>query len=106
MMLLSISGLILLVLALLHIRRGRKFTHPEMNNRPLLSKWLVRLIWLGSVALFQILELQRYLGGQSYRPFFGLYAALIFATVVWFAVRGYADVRRQRQSLPRTQIRS
>jgi ABC-type transport system involved in cytochrome c biogenesis permease subunit len=89
---------IFLVLVFLHIMRRRKSTRPEIDGTPLLPKWLVRLIWLGSIAFFQIFEFQRYLGGQSYRPFFGLYAAVIFAAVVWFAVRGFADLARQRQA--------
>jgi hypothetical protein len=92
MRLLLILISIFLVLVFLHIKRGRKSTQSEIDSTPLVPKWLVRLIWLGSIVLFQSLEFQRYLGGQSYRPFFGLYAALIFAAVV------FADLARPRQS--------
>jgi hypothetical protein len=98
--------LFFLVFAFMHIKRDRKSTHSEIDSTPLLPKWLVQTIWLGSIALFQILEFQRYLGGQSYRPFFGLYAALIFAAVVWFAARGFADLARQRQSRLRSRSTS
>lgn len=56
-------------------------------------KWFVRFIWLGSIAFFQALELERYLEGLTYRPFFGLYASLLFAAVVWFS----AKIIRQRR---------
>jgi hypothetical protein len=90
--------LIFLILAFLRIKSGWKSRRSEIDNEPLLPKWLVRLIWLGSIAFFQALEFQRYLGGLSYRPFFALFAAVICAAVVWFAVRGHADLSRQRQS--------
>jgi hypothetical protein len=82
--------LIFLSLAFLRIKSGWKSTRSEIDNEPLLPKWLVRLIWLGSIAFFQAIEFQRYLGGLSYRPFFALFTAVICAAVVWFAV----EVRR------------
>lgn len=102
----------LLVLALLvatallrcAYRRNDPEAQFDLDSEPLLSKWLVRLIWLGSITFFQALEFHRYLIGQSYRPFFGLFAAVICAAVVWFGVRGYADVNRQRRSRFRPQI--
>jgi hypothetical protein len=69
----------------------------EIYSYPLVSKWQVRLIWLGSIAFFQALEFHRYLVGQSYRPFFALYTAVICAALVWFLVRVCADFSRQRQ---------
>jgi hypothetical protein len=98
--------LIFLILAFLRIKSGWKSARSEIDNEPLLPKWLVRLIWLGSIAFFQALEFQRYLGGLSYRPFFALIAAVICAAVIWFAVRGQADLSRQRQSRLRPQSRS
>jgi len=55
--------------------------------KPILWKWLVRLIWLGSIGFFQVVELHRYFIGQTYRPFFGLYAGALFALVVWFSLQ-------------------
>jgi hypothetical protein len=72
--------------------------------QPILWKWLVRLIWVGSIVFFQIVELHRYLNGQTYRPFFGLYAAVLFALVAWFTVHAIASVSRRRQA--RRQSRS
>jgi hypothetical protein len=89
---------IFLILAVLRIRSGWKSDRSEIDSEPLLPKWLVRLIWLGSIVFFQALEFQRYLGGLSYRPFFALYAAVIFAALAWFALRAQADISRQRQS--------
>jgi hypothetical protein len=86
-------------LVALFVKRRWKSNRFEIDdNQPLLPKWLLLLIWIGSIAAFQGLELHRYLSGLSYRPFFGLYAGLIFAAVVWFALRGVADVSRQRQT--------
>jgi hypothetical protein len=51
--------------------------------KPILWKWLVRVIWIGSIAFFQIVELVRYFNGETYRPFFGLYAAILVANVLW-----------------------
>jgi len=85
-------------------RRNDPEAQLDLGSGPLLSKWLVRLIWLGSIAFFQALEFHRYLIGQSYRPFFALYAAVIFAAVVWFAVRMQADLDRHRRRRLRPQI--
>jgi hypothetical protein len=90
--------LIFVFLVALFVKRRWTSNRLEIDNTPLLPKWLVLLIWLGSIAAFQALEFHRYLGGLSYRPFFGFYAGLIFAAVVWFALRAAADVSRQRQS--------
>jgi hypothetical protein len=40
---------------------GRIWKEGDLD--PLIWKWFVRSIWLGSVAFFQALELQRYLEG-------------------------------------------
>jgi hypothetical protein len=72
--------------------------------QPILWKWLVRLIWLGSIGFFQAVELQRYSSGLTYRPFFGLYAGVLFALVAWFAVHSAANVGRKRRA--RRQSRS
>jgi hypothetical protein len=93
---------IFLILAFLRIKSGWKSTGSENDSEPLLPKWLVRLIWFGSIAFFQALEFQRYLDGRSYRPFFGLYAAVIFAAVAWFAARAQADVSRRQRFRPGT----
>src|SRR3569833_4550438 len=50
-----------------------------------------RLIWIGSIVFFQIVELVRYFNGQTYRPFFGLYAAILFALVLWCSPFWQAD---------------
>ena len=65
---------------------------------PILWKWFVRLIWLVSFTVFQALELQRYLEGLSYRPFFGLYAGVLCAAVVWLLVNLLANVSRRHRS--------
>jgi uncharacterized membrane protein YfcA len=65
---------------------------------PILWKWLVRLLWLGSIGLFQGVELHRYLSGQTYRPFFALYAGVLCALVAWFAVSAAAGVSRRRRA--------
>ena len=59
---------------------------------PIVWKWFVRLLWLGSIVSFQVLELHRYHEGLSYRPFFGLYAGVLFAFVAWLIARLYANV--------------
>jgi hypothetical protein len=69
----------------------------EADRKPVLRKWLVRVIWLGSIAFFQALEFQRYLDGRPYRPFFALYTGVICAAVVWFATKAYADMAASRQ---------
>jgi hypothetical protein len=95
---------VLLLVATILVRREYRRNDPEaqldLESEPVLSKWLVRSIWLGSIIFFQALEFHRYLTGQSYRPFFGLYAAVIFAAVVWFGVRAWADVGRHRRRSP------
>ncbi|MFT5553882.1 MAG: hypothetical protein ACI9P3_003301 [Bradyrhizobium sp.] len=58
--------------------------HWSADLAPIMWKWLVRLIWFGSIAFFQFAEIARYLSGNTYRPFFGLYAGLLFALVIWF----------------------
>ena len=70
---------------------------------PIAWKWLVRLIWLFSIVIFQIFELHRYRQGETYRPFFGLYAATIFALVIWFAASAVRDARQRIKA--RRQIR-
>jgi hypothetical protein len=41
-----------------------------------------------------VLELIRYLNGQTYRPFFALYAAALFALVAWFAAKAALAISR------------
>jgi hypothetical protein len=67
---------------------------PFSDLQPIFWKWLLRLIWVGSIVFFQIVEFNRYLSGQSYRPFFGLYAAVLLALVLWFVVSLLARTRR------------
>jgi hypothetical protein len=71
---------------------------PLSDPSPILWKWLVRLIWLGSIGLFQILELNRYSSGQTYRPFFGLFAGVLCALVVWFAANTWRNLSQKRQA--------
>jgi hypothetical protein len=59
-------------------------------------KWLVRLIWFGSISFFQFAELDRYLNGKTYRPFFGLYAGVLFALVTWLIAHAIRDGRQRR----------
>ena len=96
---------IILILTILAALREWKSARSEIDSERLLPKWLVRLIWLGSMAFFQALEFQRYLAGQSYRPFFGLYTAALCATLVWFVARVQAGVSRRQQSRLRHQSR-
>jgi hypothetical protein len=70
------------------LRRFRK----ESDLDPILWKWFVRSIWLGSIIFFQALEIQRYHEGLTYRPFFGLYAGVLFAFVIWFAARAFGSI--------------
>jgi hypothetical protein len=56
---------------------------------------LVASIWLVSIVSFQALELHRYFEGLSYRPFFGLYAGVLFAAVTWFSVKLFAGIGRR-----------
>ena len=65
---------------------------------PILWKWLIRLIWVGSILFFQGLELQRYFSGQTCRPFFGLYTAVLVALLLWFVAVLLRDVGRRRPS--------
>ncbi len=69
----------------------------ETDLKPVLAKWLARLIWLGSIGFFQALELQRYLNGLPYRPFFALYAGVICGAVVWFGMKAKTDMAAARQ---------
>jgi hypothetical protein len=64
---------------------------------PIAWKWLVRLIWLGSVATFETLELLRYWSGNTYRPFFALFAAAIFASLIWLLACAFRDKRQWRE---------
>jgi hypothetical protein len=70
------------------LRRFRK----ETDLDPIIWKWFVRSIWLGSIIFFQALEIQRYHEGLVYRPFFGLFSGLLFALVTWFAVITFRNV--------------
>jgi len=54
--------------------------------QPILWKWLLRLIWVGSFSFVQIVEFNRYLSGQSYRLFFSLFAGVLLALVLSFVV--------------------
>ena len=56
---------------------------------PIAWKWLVRLIWLSCIIFFQALEIVRYWNGETYRPFFGLYTAVICALVIWYAAHAF-----------------
>lgn len=67
---------------------------------PILWKWLIRLIWVSSIIFVQIVEFNRYLSGQTYRPFFSLYAGILLALVLWFVVSLLAA--RKRRSRPAT----
>ena len=71
---------------------------PKIGDHRWLPKAVSRLIWLGSIALFQILEFLRYLNGLSYRPFFGLFAAVIAAALLWFIAICLVSMSRHRQS--------
>jgi hypothetical protein len=66
-------------------------------------KWLVRLIWLGSIAAFETLEVIRYRSGETYRPVFALFAAAMCAFAIWIVARGLRDRRQKR--LARRQAR-
>jgi hypothetical protein len=54
--------------------------------QPILWKWLIRLVWVGSFGFVQIVEFNRYLSGQSYRLFFSLFAGALLALVLSFCV--------------------
>jgi hypothetical protein len=61
-------------------------------------KWLVRLIWLGSIAAFETLEVLRYRSGEAYRPVFALFVAAMCAFSIWIVARGFRDRRQRRQA--------
>jgi hypothetical protein len=63
--------------------------------QPILWKWLIRLIWVSSIISVQIVEFNRYLSGQSYRPFFSLYAGILLALVLRFVVSLLAAGKRR-----------
>jgi hypothetical protein len=71
---------------------------PFSDLQPILWKWLIRLIWVGSIAFFQIVEFNRYLNGQTYRPFFGLYAAVLLALCLWVAASWLAQPAKRPNS--------
>ena len=94
------------------MQRSEKSSHKSLVSKPdellgdlgpIAWKWLVRLIWPFSIVIFQIFELHRYRQGETYRPFFGLYAATIFALVIWFAASAVRDARQRIKA--RRQIR-
>jgi hypothetical protein len=96
---------IFMILGLWRLVSEWRSARSEIDSERLLPKWAVRLIWLGSIGFFQALELQRYFNGQSYRPFFGLYAAVLCAVGVWFVARIKAGGSRRRQLRLRSQTR-
>jgi hypothetical protein len=61
-------------------------------------KWLVRLIWLCSIATFETLEFLRYRSGETYRPVFALFVAAMCAFAVWIVARGFRDRRQKRRA--------
>jgi hypothetical protein len=63
--------------------------------QPILWKWLIRLIWVGSIGFVQIVEFNRYLSGQSHRLFFSLFAGVLLALVLWFVV-ALVSARKRR----------
>jgi hypothetical protein len=63
--------------------------------QPVLWKWLLRLILVGSFSFVQIVEFNRYLGGQPYRLFFSLFAGVLLALVLSFVVV-LLSVRKRR----------
>jgi hypothetical protein len=65
---------------------------------PIAWKWLVRLIWLGSIAIFETLEVLRYWSGKTYRPFFALFVAAICAFLIWLVANAFRDRRHWRES--------
>jgi hypothetical protein len=73
-------------------------SEPLADLRPILWKWLIRLIWVGSIVVLQIAELHRYLTGQTYRPFFGLYAGVLLALFLWFFVTLLANLERAHKT--------
>jgi hypothetical protein len=62
---------------------------------PIAWKWLVRLIWLGSIATFETLEVLRYWSGKTYRPFSALFIAAFCAFLLWLVARGFRDRREK-----------
>jgi len=65
--------------------------------QPILWKWLIRLIWVGSIVFVQIVEFNRYLSGQTYRLLFSLYAGVLLALFLWFAATLLASRKRRNQ---------
>jgi threonine/homoserine/homoserine lactone efflux protein len=59
---------------------------------------LVRLIWLGSIATFEALEVLRYWSGKTYRPFFALFVAAICAFLIWLVACVFRDRRQWREA--------
>jgi hypothetical protein len=64
----------------------------------ILWKWTLRLIWVGSIVFFQALELRRYVSGESYRPFFGLYTAVLISLFLWFLASMVRNLGRRRNA--------
>jgi hypothetical protein len=71
---------------------------------PIAWKWLVRLIWICSIATFQTLEVFRYRNGETYRPLFGLYTAVICALVIWYAAHLFRDARQRNRLRRQTRL--
>jgi hypothetical protein len=64
----------------------------------ILWKWALRLIWVGSIVFFQALELRRYVCGESYRPFFALYTAVLVSLFLWFLASMMRNLGRRRNA--------
>jgi hypothetical protein len=78
---------------------GRRIPDDLLGDmRPIAWKWLVRLIWVGSVATFEALEVLRYRSGQTYRPFFALFVAAICASLIWLAASMFRNRLQGREA--------
>jgi hypothetical protein len=63
---------------------------------PVLQRWKLALIWIGTIASFQAVQLYRYHEGKPYQPILGLVAAVMVVGLALHA-RGRLTAAKERE---------